>query len=53
MTKQNLNTIQQLIHFYTEHMKETYDTMYDFYKDNEDLIILERDVQQELYISKT
>ncbi len=49
MTTQNLKTIQELIHFYTEHMKETYDTMYDFYNDNEELIILERDVEQELY----
>ena len=52
MTEQNLKTIQQLIHFYTEHMKETYDTMYDFYRDNEELIVLERDVEQELYVSK-
>ena len=50
MTEQNLKTVQQLIHFYTEHMKETYETMYDFYRDNEELIVLERDVEQELYV---
>ncbi len=52
MTKQNLKTIQELINFYTDQMKETYDTMYDFYRDNEDLIVLERDVEHELYISE-
>jgi hypothetical protein len=52
MTKQNLKTIQELITFYTDQMKETYDTMYDFYRDNEDLIVLERNVGHELYISE-
>jgi hypothetical protein len=53
MTKQDLNTIQELITFYTDQMKETYDSELEFYKDNEELIILERNVEQELYISKT
>lgn len=52
MNRQNLNTVKQLISFYTSHMKETYDNDLQFYKDNEDLIILERDVEDELYVLK-
>ena len=52
MTRQNLNTIKSLISFYTAHLKETYDNDLKFYEDHEDLIILERDVEDELYTLK-
>lgn len=43
--KNHLDTIETLVKFYEDHMKEFYEDDLKYYEDHEDIILLQRDIQ--------